>query len=88
MGAPDFVFHDQVPGANRYAAEIDGRRLIVSFPRYDDDVDRGTATWSACWEDDPDRTFTGEVSFKHHITAHDVEGVMRIAVAVAPRALP
>jgi hypothetical protein len=84
---PHWAYAEQTDDEDRYAADVAGRRLIIAFPRLHGDVDRGTATWRAYWEGEPDRSFTGEVSFKHHITAHDVEGVVRWAVGMAPGAL-
>lgn len=90
--APDFVFSDQTDDANRYATLVDGRRLTVSIPRADGDVDRGTAVWSAYWEDEHqagiDRAFHGEIDFRHHVTAYDAERVVREAAGRAPGSLP
>ncbi|HEX4904925.1 MAG TPA: hypothetical protein VFU93_05710 [Acidimicrobiales bacterium] len=89
---PDFVFSDETADANRYATLVDGRRLTVSIQRFDGDVDRGTATWTAYWEDEHragvERTLTGTVDFKHHVTAYDAERVVREAARRAPGALP
>ena len=90
--APGFVFSGQTSDANRYATMVDGRRLTVSIQRFDGDVDRGTATWTAYWEDEHQagvtRTIAGEVDFKHHVTAYDAERVVGEAARRAPAGLP
>lgn len=90
--APDFVFSEQTADAHRYATLVEGRRLTVSIQRFEDDVDRGTATWAAYWEDEHragvDRAITGTVDFKHHVTAYDAERVVHEAARRAPGALP
>jgi hypothetical protein len=90
--APEWVFSDQTVDADRYATLVEGRRLTVSFPRADHDIDRGTAEWSAYWEDEHqagvDRAFHGDISFKHHITAYDVGLVVPRAALRATASLP
>jgi hypothetical protein len=87
----DFRFHDVEGDWNRYETIVDGRLLIVAFPRLEH-MDHGEATWHAYWEDEHragvERDFTGDMRFKHHITTYDVEPVIDFAAAVAPRALP
>jgi hypothetical protein len=87
----EWRFSDVEGDWNRYAADVDGRQLIVAFPRLDE-MDPGLATWHAYWEDEHragvDRTFTGEVRFKHHVTAYDAGLVIERAARVAPDRLP
>ena len=90
--APGFVFSEQTADANRYATLVDGRRLTVSIQRFDGDVDRGTATWTAYWEDEHrsgvHRAISGEVDFKHHVTSYDAERVIGEAARRVLAGLP
>ena len=87
----EWRFHEQDDDTSSWVAIVDGRRLIVSFPRLEP-MDYGQATWTAYWDDEHlagvDRSFTGEVTYKHHLTTHDVEPVIKLAAAMAPRVLP
>jgi hypothetical protein len=87
----EWRFSDVEGDWNRYVADVDGRLLIVAFPQLEH-MDFGEATWHAYWEDEHragvDRSFTGEMRFKHHITAYDVGLVMDFAANVATQSLP